>query len=516
MKRLVKWGCSFLSCVLCCFCVAGVGGTLGSAARRHHQVGRIVYVALFVAGTFTAWALYNLPVWIDSASYLSVLPNFRGCNITAQTGDTESLSLAAWLLQHELGTTALAVPERLCFGALSVHRVLLGLSMFHIILALAMIGASGDRQSSRYAAQHGWWMLKLVLLGVLELTAFLVLDDSFISIYSWFAFAGALAFSIVEIMLLVEFAYRTSQAIAGATRKAQGESGRCGAVAGGLIVIILAYVLTFTFIGLAYASVPAPACAAVWITSTVTLVLVLLISFGAFLAQRTARGGIMPASIVCAYGAYLTWSAFSPLALADMNCLDVHQALSAIDGSETAVARVVHFATLRELSRDAQDLILLGATVIALAYTAFRTSSATAEQAAAEETEGDTGENDGVLRPTSVPSEDASEADAEAGDAATVGDGTEAPPAPYSFSWFHVMLALACAYAAMVLTGWNQLHAKQSGESETVFVNQTATSAYVNLAMAWLTMLCYLWTLFVPFVRARCARRREEEAHVTL
>lgn len=514
MKRAVKCACSLLSCFLCCFCVAGVGGTLGAAARRHHQVARFMYIILLVAVTSLAWAFYNLPTWVDSASYLSVLPNFRGCNASNATAARDT-GLAAWLLEHELGASTLSVPERLCFGALSAHRVLFALAAFHGMLALVMIGATGDRRALRYELQHGWWLIKLGLLAALGLAAFLVLDDTFVSAYSWAAFIGALVFTAVQVILLVEFAHRTNETLAGVARRAhtdRDEQGRCGAFAGSCAIVVLAYVVAIAFIVLAYDSMPAPACSYVVVGTTVTLGLALFITFGGFLAMRTGRGGLLPASIVCVYGAYLTWSAFSPLALVDLGCIAMTAAELTVDGPNTTISRVVHFATLHDLSKDAQHVIMIGAAVLALAYTAFRTSTL-ADRAVvnSDGTEDAANENDGAALRSVRPRRDASrdgEVSEEGDDDAQAADDTGPDtPAPYSFSWFHIMLMLAAMYAAMILTGWNQLHAAfGTHSSETVFINHTGTSVFVKLATAWFTMMLYLWTVYVPFVRSRCGR----------
>lgn len=530
MRRLLKWACSALSCLLCCCCVAGIGGTLGQAARRHHQVGRLIYVTLLVATTALAWIMYNLPAWVDSAHYLAVLPNFRGCNVSALDGNTTvDATLLAWLLEHEFGARTLSMPERLCFGALSAHRVLLALFLFHALFALIMIGATGSRHTLRYELQHAWWLIKLSVLAGLLLVAFLLLDDAAIIGYSWLAFGGALVFLAVQVLLLVEFAHTVSNTLSGTARR--GASGndtgwRCLAGAGGLVVTVAAYAAALAFIVLAYAAVDAPACALVSAGTTTTLALLLFISLGAFLAMRTARGGLLPASIVCAYGAYLTWSAFSPLALHDLGCLDARAAALQTDGANTTVSRIVHFATLHDLSRDAQHVIILGTAALALAYTAFRTSSATAERAArVRRTDGDVsspeegivlGENDGAaLRSADGDNAEDDESGDNVQDAAPADASVYTPP-PYSFSWFHVMLALAAMYAAMVLTGWNQLHTRAgtSTAADTVFVNHTGMSAGVKLGTAWLTMLLYLWTVYVPFVRSRrcCTRKKDASA----
>lgn len=483
---------------------------------KHNRVGRFIYILILLVVSLLAWVFFNLPAWIDSAHYLTALSGFHGCNAsisnTSTTHVADDKTVIQWLLEHEFGEKVLTVPQRLCFGSLSAYRVFFGLALFHAIFAVFMIGAENVRKTLRYEIQHGWWVIKMGLLAIFIASGFLLLDDHIILVFSWIAFGGSLLFLLIQIVLLIEFAHITTAKIASAalpppssdTGSDQDTASHsrvsCFLVgSGAAILILLAYMASLVFLVLAYMSA---SCSVVSTGTTVTLLLILIVSFLGFLAMKTQRGGLLPASIACLSAAYLTWSAFTPMALQDLQCINPTAAMEALSGSNTTLNHLVHFASLHELSRDAQHIILLGAAMVALAYATVRTS-ATAERLHPV--------SDSNPVPRNMDETNTFETDDEGGIELPVQDD-----APYSYTWFHFILLLATFYASMVLTGWNQLSSVSTvtGSHAVVYANGTSGSAWVKLVSAWVTLVLYNWTVYVPFIRARCCHRQATPAQV--
>ena len=72
---------------------------------------------------------------------------------------------------------------------------------------------------------------------------------------------------------------------------------------------------------------------------------------------------------------------------------------------------------------------------------------------------------------------------------------SEARPVTYSYTFFHLIFALASMYSAMRLTGWTS---STSDSSELIDVGWT--SVWVRIWTEWATAALYIWTLIAPLV----------------
>jgi hypothetical protein len=525
MKTIAKWGCSLASCLFCGV-LGAVGATVASAAARHQSVGRMLYVALLLAFTLLAWALFNMPTWIDSVHYVAALPSFRGCASNSSTSASDpsaSTTIADWLLQHEFGASALSVPERLCYGSLSVLRVMMALAGFHVVLALVTVGAtSADPTTARYELQHSWWSIKLFLLGVGLVATFLAVDDALVLAYYWVAFVGSLVFILVQILLLVEFAHRTTLYLAEGYRRAAarvGRPGRCAAGCGMMLVVVLAYAIAGAFFSMAFVIAASQQnCSVAWTAASVTLALAVAVTLGAIAAHRSARGGLAPAAIVVLYCAYLTWSGLTPMALRDSDCMPVSAVATSEGDDAPGLVYVSRIMGLHDVSRDAQHFVLLGTALAALLYATVRTSARVAE---VQDEDDDDDERD----PERISTAGMRLEEDEENDGAVAPSRLE-PPAIYNFSLFHFIFALAACYATMVLLGWNPVHISSTAttpatttntnnntpsvpaERTTIFVNHTTASLWIKTLSAWFTLALYMWTACAPLVCRHCKRNQ--------
>ncbi|CAH2056892.1 unnamed protein product [Thlaspi arvense] len=73
---------------------------------------------------------------------------------------------------------------------------------------------------------------------------------------------------------------------------------------------------------------------------------------------------------------------------------------------------------------------------------------------------------------------------------------TEPRPVSYSYTFFHLIFALASMYSAMLLSGWT------SSDESTELIDVGWTSVWVRIATEWVTAGLYIWTLVAPLIIA--------------
>lgn len=71
---------------------------------------------------------------------------------------------------------------------------------------------------------------------------------------------------------------------------------------------------------------------------------------------------------------------------------------------------------------------------------------------------------------------------------------TEPRPVSYSYSFFHLIFALASMYSAMLLSGWTS-----SSESSDL-IDVGWTSLWVRICTEWVTAGLYIWSLVAPLL----------------
>ncbi|VAH49058.1 unnamed protein product [Triticum turgidum subsp. durum] len=74
-------------------------------------------------------------------------------------------------------------------------------------------------------------------------------------------------------------------------------------------------------------------------------------------------------------------------------------------------------------------------------------------------------------------------------------EGSEPRPVSYSYTFFHLIFALASMYSAMLLTGWTSA---TSERSELMDVGWT--TVWVRICTEWSTAALYIWTLVAPLL----------------
>ena len=79
-------------------------------------------------------------------------------------------------------------------------------TVFFAIMSLLMIGVRTSRDP-RGPLQNGFWGIKFILLFAGWIAAFFIPHGSFGPVMMWFGMIGGLAFILVQLVLIVDFAH---------------------------------------------------------------------------------------------------------------------------------------------------------------------------------------------------------------------------------------------------------------------------------------------------------------------
>eukprot|EP01050_Picozoa_sp_SAG11_P008436 SAG11_NODE_743_length_7407_cov_2.941434_10_plen_331_part_00 len=206
-----------------------------------------------------------------------------------------------WFDVVSLNTTSLktTVSDELV-GALGIHRVMTAMVVFHLLLALTLVGVSSAKDT-RAVIHNGIWVFKYVLWGCLLAGMFFVPSDVFPPLASIYKLAGAL-FLLWQCLLFIAFVERFRANI--------GDSNVWAVVAVTLTLLCFAWSVFVVVVAIAVAS---GGCGEVALWAVVTMLLALgasFLSITPFVRGAENGGGrssgIFQASCVSAYAMYLS------------------------------------------------------------------------------------------------------------------------------------------------------------------------------------------------------------------
>lgn len=330
----------------------------------------------------------------------------------------------------------------------AVLRVSLGNFPFFAILALIMIGVK-DQNDRRDSWHHGGWTAKMVIWILLVILMFF-LPNVVITVYEILSKFGAGVFLLVQVIILLDFTHSWNDAWV--------EKDEQKWYIALLAVSIGCYLAAFAFSGILF----------IWFNPSghdcglnvffIVMTMVLAFSFGIIALHPAVNGSLLPASVISVYCAYVCYTGLSSEPR-DYVCNGLHNKASAVSLSTLILGMLT--------------------TVLSVIYSALRAGSSTT-----------------FLSPPSSPKAGTKKPLLE-GDDVEEGKETkekEARPVSYSYSFFHLIFALASMYSAMLLSGWTS----SSDSSDLVDVGWT--SVWVRICTEWVTAALYIWTLVAPLI----------------
>jgi hypothetical protein len=86
--------------------------------------------------------------------------------------------------------------------------------MKHLLFSLFMIGVENSRDK-RSDLQNGYWSVKLIVWYGIGALSFMIPNDFFIGWSKYVNIPGAFLFVLIQVVLLIDFAYTVSENLLG-------------------------------------------------------------------------------------------------------------------------------------------------------------------------------------------------------------------------------------------------------------------------------------------------------------
>nr|CAG4638491.1 EOG090X07ET [Cyclestheria hislopi] len=447
---------------LACCCGSAACGLCCSACPscRNSTSTRIMYAVMLLLGTITACIML-------SPGLQSAMQSVPFCQSPGKESHISTISSA-------IGLDSLKVDCGIAVGYLAVYRLCFAISLFFFFMALIMIGVKSSKDP-RSGIQNGFWAIKyLVLIGTI-IGAFFIPEDqygTFGTTWMYFGLIGGFLFILIQLVLVVDFAHSWAESWVDKYEENNSKTWYCALI----FFTFLHYALCITAVALFFVYyTTADGCSLHKFFISFNLILCIIVSAVAILPkvqEYQPRSGLLQSSVVSLYALYLTWSAMSNQP--DPQCKPNFSSI--INGTPS---------TAQKPSFDAQSIVGLIIWFGCVLYSSIRTASN-------GQTERLIGSDKVLAKEDNGSSGGADVHEAEAG-GTKVWDN-EADSVAYSWSFFHVMFALATLYVMMTLTNWY----KPTSDLSTLSDNEA--SVWVKIISSWICLGLYLWSLVAPIV----------------
>ncbi|KAH7022476.1 serine incorporator/TMS membrane protein [Ilyonectria destructans] len=411
-------------------------------------------------------------------------------------------SIIAWImltpwaiekLQHlMLDYVKINCPTGSCHGWVAVHRINFALGIFHLILAGLLFGVSSSKHP-RAAIQNGYWGPKIIAWFALVVMSFLIPDPFFVFWGNYIAFAGAMLFLMLGLILLVDLAHNWAEYCLAQIEETDSRVWRFVLIGSTLSMYLGSIAMTVV----QYVFFARGPCSLNQAAITINLVLwlaVSVISVNPSIQEYNSKAGLAQAAMVAVYCTYLTMSAVS-MEPDDKLCNPLVRAQGTRTTSVVIGAIVTMLTVAYTTTRAATQSLGLGNSngirlpeedehdLVTQQPAARREMRAEALRRAVEE---------GSLPAEALLSDDE---DSDAGDHSSHDD--ERSQTQYNYTVFHIIFFLATAWVATLLT-MNFDEVTKGGDFATV--GRTYAASYVKIASSWICYGMYTWTLVAPIV----------------
>ncbi|XP_072935918.1 probable serine incorporator isoform X2 [Epargyreus clarus] len=354
-------------------------------------------------------------------------------------------------------------------GYLAVYRICFATCLFFLLMALIMIGVKSSKDP-RAGIQNGFWGIKyLVVIGGV-VGAFFIPEGQFASVWMVFGMIGGFCFIIIQLILIIDFAHTWAEKWVSSYEESQSR----GWYAALLIAMLSCFACALVGIVLLYVYyTKADGCDLSKFFISINLILVVIVSGVSILPavqEQQPRSGLLQSSVVALYVTYLTWSALSN---------SPGECNASISATNQETPEDIYWTSF-----DKQSIIGLIIWVLSVLYSCIRTASSSSkitmsEHILAKEGSGGYG---------SIEVADGGES---GGNEAKVHDN-EGEGVAYSWTFFHVVFALASLYIMMTLTNWYNPSSQLSKEN--------VASMWIKITSSWMCIGLYIWTLVAPAI----------------
>ncbi|XP_065359699.1 serine incorporator 1 isoform X3 [Calliphora vicina] len=441
--------CSAAQCALCCTGTAASMCCSACPSCKNSTSSRFMYAFMLLVGTILGaialspglqGTLKKLPFCINSTSSVSskALDTFSG--------------------------GSLQVDCDYALGYMAVYRICFGLACFFTLMALIMLGVKSSRDP-RSHIQNEFWPLKFLICFGAAFGAIFIPDGSFSPAMMWVGLIGGLAFILVQLIIIVDFAHTIAE---NWIDNAENNRGYYYAL---VIVTLISYCLSLAGISLLYIYfTQSSECGLNKFFISINLILCVLVSIVSVLPavqERLPQSGLLQSSLVTLYTIYLTWSAVAnnPEKICNPGMFNI------IEGN-TSVTTMAPPTPNSKVTFDTTNIIGLIVWMLCILYNCI---SSAVEVSKINNTD------------------EKRDAEAGSGDTKTNGDN-ESDGVTYSWSTFHIVFVCASLYVMMTLTNWYKPN------SDIELFNANAASMWIKIISSWLGILIYGWSLIAPAV----------------
>lgn len=405
--------------------------------------------------------------------------------------------LTPWViqkLQHlTLDYMEISCPDGPCYGWVAVHRINFALGIFHIIMGAILLGVDSSK-NPRAVIQNGFWGPKIIAWLALIILSFFIPESFFFAWGNYISFAGATAFLLLGLVLLVDLAHSWAEYCLSKMEYDEKSMWRYVLVGSTIWMYIASIAMTVIM----YIFFASSGCSMNQAAITLNLFFFLVtsaVSVHPSVQEFNPKAGLAQAAMVAVYCTYLTMSAVS-MEPDDKHCNPLIRAQGTRTTSIVIGAIVTMLTVAYTTTRAATQAMAFSGTgaiqlpeddshdLITKQPNLRKQMRAAALRQAIEE---------GSL-PADAFQED--ESDTESGVNTPRDD--ERAKTQYNYTLFHVIFFLAIAWVATLLT----MNVEESTKNGNDFapVGRTYWASWVKIISAWVCYAIYTWTLTAPIL----------------
>jgi len=341
-----------------------------------------------------------------------------------------------------------------------VYRISFVLAVFHLVLALIMIGVH-KKGDVRVHMQDGWWPVKLILLVGGTVGAFFI-PNGFYEYYGWFALVAAGMFILVQLILLVDFAHSWAENWIEKMENEEMEgTKRWFAILLTATGVMYVASVVLTIVMYVFFAKDQTMCGKNTAFITLNLIFCFLVSITSItpkVQEFNPRSGLLQSALISVYATYLIWSSMMS---DDGGCNPWKSTTGAASNFSVMVGAIF--------------------TILAICYATINAANSTSGNGQGEKekltagTEEEGGKHD---------EEDEDHVDPD-------------EPVTYNYSRFHIVFALGAMYLAMLMSDWHTVYHPATDQAT---VDTGAAAVWVKVVTSWIALLLYGWTLLAPVV----------------
>ncbi|XP_008193930.1 probable serine incorporator isoform X3 [Tribolium castaneum] len=432
--------CGSTACSLCCS---------ACPSCRNSTSSRIMYALMLLLGTITACIML-------APGLQDLLRKVPFCTNSTNNYLPNSVSINC---DHAV-------------GYLAVYRICFVLTCFFVLMAVMMIRVKSSRDP-RSGIQNGFWGLKYLLVIGGIIGAFFIPEGSFGETWMYFGMIGGFLFILIQLILIIDFAHSWAEAWVGNYEETESKGWYFALLA----ITFLNYALTITGIVLLFVFfTKSDGCDLNKFFISFNLILSVIVSAISILPavqDKLPRSGLLQSSVVSLYVTYLTWSAVanSPESSCNPGLLGIVGAGSTKKDNE--------------MTFDGEGIVGLIVWMCCVLYSSLRSASQSSKITMSENM---------LVKDNGagyIPIAGRDDGDGGEKGEKKVWDNEEESVA-YSWSFFHIMFALATLYVMMTLTNWYKPNSSLS--------KANSASMWIKMISSWLCVILYGWTLVAPIV----------------